>query len=101
MTTTTLEEAHPPFFNITQGRFFIQIHSNDRRPIGEAILDGLQVWSESAITSDTEIMRVTVRITPRGAVRISKPHRDGLRDRWLIIEPRDAVDLANELLASE
>lgn len=97
MTTTTLEADNPPFFNIKQGQFWISIHANDRRPIGEAILDGLDTWAERAIATSTEVFRTTVSITPRGKVRISK-RRDGYRDRYLMIEPRDAVDLAEELL---
>ncbi|QZH63811.1 hypothetical protein [Mycolicibacterium farcinogenes] len=102
MTATTLEpDTTPPFYRIRQERVWIQIHKNDRRALAEAILDGLSVWAETAITSSTEVMRTTVSITPRGKVRISKPFPGGQRERWLIIEPTDAVDLAEELLAAE
>ncbi|MES5378537.1 hypothetical protein ABVN64_03010 [Mycolicibacterium conceptionense] len=97
MTTTTLERGDSPYYRIKQDRFWIEIHENDLRPIGEAILDGLDTWAERAIATSTEVFRTTVSITPRGKVRISK-RRDGYRDRYLMIEPRDAVDLAEELL---
>lgn len=95
---TTVEAADWPYFNISQGRFWISIHVNDLAEIGEAIVDGLEAWAESAVTSTTRVSDATVHISTRGAVRLSRPIPGG-RERWLVIESVDAIDLANELLS--
>lgn len=103
MTTTTIERIDgSAFYRIKQDRFWLEVHYKDLRPIGEAILDGLEAFAESAVTSTTEHMKTTVAIRPNGKVRLSQPRaRAGLTEdeRYLLIVPTDAVDLANEMLS--